>query len=161
MTIQITVLGLSQVGVSIGLALAEHKEKIVRVGNDRDPGVMGKAKKMGAFDTTTFNLPGAVEKADVVILALPVDERDYAAMAEDLLPYRHLALDAVMAAHVLFPRIDDRPAGFSPVWIGKLRQEFRRQAHILAVHVGESSDASEVQGITHGRSITTECKSEN
>lgn len=57
-------------------------------------------------------------------LALPVDERDYVAMAEDLLPYRHLALDAVMAAHVLFPRIDDRPAGFSPVWIGKLRQEF-------------------------------------
>ncbi len=74
MTVQITVLGLGQVGVSIGLALAEHKEKIVRVGNDRDPGVMGKAKKMGAFDTTTFNLPGAVEKADAVILALPLDE---------------------------------------------------------------------------------------
>jgi len=30
----------------------------------------------------------------------------------------------VMAAHVLFPRVDERPAGFSPVWLGKLRREF-------------------------------------
>ncbi len=74
MTVQISVLGLGQVGVSIGLALAEQKEKITRLGNDRDPAVMAKAKKMGAFDATTFSLPGAVEKADVVILALPVDE---------------------------------------------------------------------------------------
>lgn len=57
-------------------------------------------------------------------LALPVDEREMAAMAEDQAPYRGLKLDAVMAAHVLFPRVDDRPASFSPVWLGKLRTEF-------------------------------------
>ena len=57
-------------------------------------------------------------------LALPVDEREMAAMAEDQAPYRALKLDAVMAAHVLFPRVDHRPAGFSPVWLGKLRTEF-------------------------------------
>lgn len=74
MTVQITVLGLGQVGTSIGLALADHKDKIVRVGNDRDLAAMAKAKKMGAFDSTSFNLPGAVQKADVVILALPVDD---------------------------------------------------------------------------------------
>lgn len=74
MTIQITVLGLNQIGISIGLALAEHKEKITRLGNDRDPAVMGKAKKLGAFDATNFNLPGAVQKADVVVLSLPADE---------------------------------------------------------------------------------------
>jgi beta-N-acetylhexosaminidase len=57
-------------------------------------------------------------------LALPVDERTPAEMAEDLQPYRELKLDAVMAAHVLFPAVDaQRPAGFSPVWIDKLRQE--------------------------------------
>lgn len=57
-------------------------------------------------------------------LALPVDEREMAAMDEDLAPYRGLKLDAVMAAHVLFPRVDARPAGFSPVWLGMLRTEF-------------------------------------
>lgn len=74
MAVQISVLGLGQVGTSIGLALADHKEKVVRVGNDRDPGVMGKAQKLGAFDRTTLSLPSAVDKADVVVLALPVDE---------------------------------------------------------------------------------------
>lgn len=57
-------------------------------------------------------------------LALPVDERRPEEMAEDLAPYRGLRLDAVMAAHVLFPQVDDRPAGFSPVWLGRLRKEF-------------------------------------
>lgn len=57
-------------------------------------------------------------------LALPVDERGPEEMSEDLIPYRSLRLDAVMAAHVLFPRVDERPAGFSPVWLGKLRREF-------------------------------------
>jgi beta-N-acetylhexosaminidase len=57
-------------------------------------------------------------------LALPVDERSYAEMAQDTEPYRRLQLDAVMVAHVLFPQVDDRPAGFSPVWIRKLREEF-------------------------------------
>lgn len=74
MAVQISVIGLGQVGTSIGLALAAHKEKVTRVGNDRDPAVMGKAQKMGAFDRTTLSLPAAVDKADVVVLALPADE---------------------------------------------------------------------------------------
>lgn len=56
-------------------------------------------------------------------LAIPVDTRSYAELADDLLPYRHLKLDAVMPAHVIFPAVDERPAGFSPIWIGKLRDE--------------------------------------
>ena len=57
-------------------------------------------------------------------LAMPVDERSLAGMAADLEPYRHLTLDAVMPAHVVYPLVDHRPAGFSPVWIGMLRNEF-------------------------------------
>ena len=57
-------------------------------------------------------------------LALPVDEREMAAMAEDQAPYRALKLDAVMAAHVLFPCVDNWPAGFSAIWLKKLRTEF-------------------------------------
>jgi beta-N-acetylhexosaminidase len=57
-------------------------------------------------------------------LAIPVDERSLAEMAPDLVPYQHLKLDAVMPAHVIYPRVDARPAGFSPVWIDMLREEF-------------------------------------
>ena len=56
--------------------------------------------------------------------AIPIDERTLAEMAPDLEPYRQLKLDGVMPAHVIYPKIDARPAGFSPVWINKLRQEF-------------------------------------
>lgn len=57
-------------------------------------------------------------------LAIPVDERSLAEMEPDLTPYRRLKLDAVMPAHVIYPQVDPRPAGFSPVWLKKLRKEF-------------------------------------
>ena len=56
-------------------------------------------------------------------LAIPVDERSLAEMEPDLTPYRRLRLDGVMPAHVIYPRVDPRPAGFSPVWISMLREE--------------------------------------
>ncbi len=58
-------------------------------------------------------------------LAIPVDERSLAEMAPDLEPYRRLRLDGVMPAHVIYPQVDSRPAGFSPVWLEKLRTEFK------------------------------------
>lgn len=57
-------------------------------------------------------------------LAIPVDERSLAEMAPDLEPYRRLKLDAVMPAHVIYPQVDARPAGFSPVWLDMLRKDF-------------------------------------
>jgi beta-N-acetylhexosaminidase len=51
---------------------------------------------------------------------VPVDERTLAEIeASDLLPYRELIarLDGVMPAHVIYPKVDRRPAGFSPVWL--------------------------------------------
>jgi prephenate dehydrogenase len=74
MTVSITVLGMGQIGTSIGLALAPHKQTIVRWGSDREPSRAQNAQKLGGFDKIFYNLPAAVEKADVVILALPVDE---------------------------------------------------------------------------------------
>ncbi len=60
-------------------------------------------------------------------VAIPVDERSLAELHADLAPFRQLvqarALDGVMPAHVIFPKVDPRPAGFSPVWLRMLRQE--------------------------------------
>lgn len=54
-------------------------------------------------------------------LEVPVDERSYAEIeAADLVPFRRLidvGLGGIMPAHVIFPEVDSRPAGFSPVWL--------------------------------------------
>jgi beta-N-acetylhexosaminidase len=54
-------------------------------------------------------------------VAIPVDSRSLAELeAADLRPYGHLIvknLAAIMPAHVIYPAVDDRPAGFSPVWL--------------------------------------------
>ena len=74
MTVQITIVGLGQIGTSIGLALADHQEIVYRVGHDREISIAKYAQKMGALDKTKINLPSAVEDADLVILSLPMDQ---------------------------------------------------------------------------------------
>lgn len=52
---------------------------------------------------------------------IPVDEREFDAIwAEDIAPYRHRLgrqLAGVMPAHVIYPRVDPNPAGFSRFWL--------------------------------------------
>ena len=74
MTVQITILGMGQIGTSIGLALNEHKDLVNRIGNDADPGLARQAEKLGAIDKVVYNLPSAVRRAELIILDLPVDE---------------------------------------------------------------------------------------
>ena len=57
-------------------------------------------------------------------VAIPVETRSLSEIEVDMAPYRHLSLDAVMPAHVIYSAVDSRSAGFSPVWIRKLREEF-------------------------------------
>lgn len=74
MAVQVTILGMGQIGTSIGLALAEHKDLVVRVGHDKDIGIANRAKQLGALDRVDINIPHAVEEAGLVVLALPLDQ---------------------------------------------------------------------------------------
>ncbi len=58
-------------------------------------------------------------------VAIPVDERTLEALVPDMLPYRRLQLDAVMPAHVSFPEVDSKSAGFSKYWINVLRNDIK------------------------------------
>ena len=74
MTVDITIIGLGQIGASIGLALEEQKELVQRTGHDRDVRVARQAEKIGAIDRVENNLPKAARGADLVILSLPIDQ---------------------------------------------------------------------------------------
>jgi beta-N-acetylhexosaminidase len=61
-------------------------------------------------------------KADSHV-AVPVDRRSLRAiLADDAAPYAWLGatLTAVMPAHVVYPKVDVRPAGFSPRWLQEI-----------------------------------------
>jgi len=55
---------------------------------------------------------------------VPVDTRSYEQIeAADLVPFRALmahGLSSVMPAHVIYPAVDDRPAGFSKIWLAQI-----------------------------------------
>jgi beta-N-acetylhexosaminidase len=57
-------------------------------------------------------------------LALPVDERDFDSLwQKDILPFKQLieeGLEGIMPAHVVYPTIDELPAGFSAIWINEI-----------------------------------------
>ncbi len=57
-------------------------------------------------------------------LELPIDSRTYEDIAqEDMAPFARLiraGLPAIMPAHIVFEKVDVRPAGFSPVWLQRI-----------------------------------------
>jgi beta-N-acetylhexosaminidase len=66
---------------------------------------------------------------------IPVDERDLdAILDEDAAPYGWLGLGlaAVMPAHVIYPKVDKHPAGFSKKWLSMLRKDFGFQGVIFS-----------------------------
>src|SRR6218665_414726 len=71
---------------------------------------------------------------------LPVDRRSLRAiLADDAAPYQWLSstLASVMPAHVLSPRVDSRPAGFSQRWLQDiLRRQLRFAGAIFSDDLG-------------------------
>ena len=86
MSTQITIIGLGQIGASVGLALGRYGKDFLRIGFDTEAAPSKEAKKLGAVDKLALNLPASVRKADVVLLALPIDQvrKTFELIAEDV-----------------------------------------------------------------------------
>lgn len=90
-------------------------------------------------------------------VAVPVDGRSLRqVLADDAKPYEWLStsLDAVMPAHVVFPRVDRRPAGFSRRWLQEvLRERLRFTGAIFSDDLGmEGARGLDGEPATHAQS---------
>lgn len=68
-------------------------------------------------------------------VAIPCDDRELdAILKDDAAPYGLLGLSlaAVMPAHVIYPKVDKHPAGFSKKWLTMLRKDFAFQGVIFS-----------------------------
>src|SRR3989338_7580801 len=70
---------------------------------------------------------------------IPMDERLFSKIEEeDLEPFRRMidfGMVAVMPAHVIYPKVDGKPAGFSRIWLQQVLHEdpeFMRAVHQVA-----------------------------
>ncbi len=77
--------------------------------------------RQGGMPTVGKHFPGhGYVRADSH-LEIPVDERSYTDIELcDLVPFRQMVgfgMAAVMPAHVIYPKVDDKPAGFSEIWL--------------------------------------------
>lgn len=93
--------------------------------------------KQGGMHTVGKHFPGhGFVRADSH-LEIPLDERELIDIEMcDLIPFRQMVnygLTAMMPAHVIYPRVDSRPAGFSPVWLkGILRDQLSFEGCIFS-----------------------------
>jgi beta-N-acetylhexosaminidase len=80
---------------------------------------MGGMREAGMV-ATAKHFPGHGFVAPDSHVAMPVDRRRLVDLDEDIKPYRRLidnGLASIMAAHVVFSEVDERPAGFSRRWM--------------------------------------------
>jgi len=69
---KVAIVGLGLIGKSIGKALRAVGGHLEVVGHDREPVVAREAQKVEAVDKVHWNLIGACDGADIVIIATPL-----------------------------------------------------------------------------------------
>ncbi len=95
------------------------------------------------------HFPGHGNVAEDSHHELPRDERPFETIwNHDLLPFRHMVennIEGIMPAHVVYACCDERPAGYSPFWIGEvLRKRMGFQGVVFSDDLGMA--AAEVAG---------------
>lgn len=80
--------------------------------------------RLGGMSGVGKHFPGHGHVRADSHLEVPVDGRPYAEIeSADLAPFRRAieaGLGAVMPAHVIYPEVDSRPAGYSPHWLKQI-----------------------------------------
>ena len=83
---QVTIIGINQIGASIGMCLRlNHRSRYHVVGYEPDSKLHAQAEKMGGVDKAEWNLDVAVREADLVVINSPVTEAYR--ILQDISPY--------------------------------------------------------------------------
>lgn len=112
-------------------AFADHAEQIIPLAR-----AFIKGMHQAGMKATGKHFPGHGSVAADSHINVPIDERTLAEIEQvDLPVFKELAgsLDAIMPAHVIYPKVSDQPAGFSSRWLQDiLRQQLQFKGIIFS-----------------------------